>query len=100
MYVVSPLRLIFRVNESKHTISTARQFKDPIVLHGTVKAAVHESREQAMNMVLDQVREVLKWPKFTGTTPSDFELEYSSEAVQNGLFWAGPGCYSTHRLKD
>lgn len=101
MYVITPLRLNFKVNEEKHTIATAKQFKDPIILHGNVKAAVHESREQAMKLVLSQIYDMFStWSKYCKTSPSDFELDYMSVEVEDGLFWSGPGCCSTHKFSD
>lgn len=90
MFVVIPKAARFQLNPSKHTVSVAERFKAPrISLLGSVKAAIAQTSEEALEIVKRDVKSHLDRIESPTVTADDFKLIYSTEEIVDGRFWAG-----------
>lgn len=104
LYLAIPVRLEFKLNESKHTVAVARIYEDDIKLQGNVMGAISDCRGGAMDRMLFNVEKYIEmFPSVMDGAVShgDFVLVYSlSETDMDGSIWTGASVVSTHKFED
>lgn len=96
MFIATPLRLVFKLDKKRHTISTVERFPEPINLEGQIMCVVNDNQTRALNLlvecvVAEKAQAIINNHDTPDLRLSDFELYYSLNAVSDGRCWPGHG---------
>lgn len=103
LYIAFPIKIRFRISESRHTVQVANLYKGGEVLsiEHQVKAVVSDTWDGAVNGMCDAVRNEYVaniTNKYPCVESRDFDVIYSIGKVEDGRVWSPGGVTQTKGL--